>query len=164
ARTVFPGIQGGPLMHVIAAKAVAFGEALRPDFSDYARQIVANARALARALEQAGLRIVTGGTDNHLMLVDVSVRGLTGKDVETYLDEIGITVNKNTIPFDKNPPMVASGIRVGTAAITTRGMKESDMGEIAAIMGEAMGDVGRRARSAELRGRVHELTSRFGVP
>ena len=164
AKTMFPGVQGGPLMHIIAAKAVAFGEALKPEFKDYCKQIVANAKALANSLAGHGLRIVSGGTDSHLMLVDVSVRGLTGKDVETYLDEIGVTVNKNTIPFDKNPPAVASGIRIGTPAVTTRGMKEAEMEEIADIMGEAMSDIGRRARVAQLRGRVHALTAQFGVP
>jgi glycine hydroxymethyltransferase len=164
SKTTFPGIQGGPLMHVIAAKAVAFGEALKPDFKVYAGQVIANARALAQALQEAGLRIVTGGTDSHLMLVDVSVRGLTGKDVEAYLDAIGITVNKNTIPFDKNPPTVASGIRVGTPAVTTRGMKEGEMREIAAIMSEAMHDIESKARVDALRTRVYALTSGFGVP
>ena len=164
SKTTFPGIQGGPLMHIIAAKAVAFGEALQPPFKDYARQVVANAKALSEALMAGGVRIVTGGTDNHLMLVDVSSRGLTGKDVETYLDEIGITANKNTIPFDKNPPTVASGLRVGTPAVTTRGMKEAEMREIAGLMIAAMDDIGRRARTAELRDKVHELTSQFGVP
>ena len=164
AKTVFPGIQGGPLMHIIAAKAVAFHEALQPEFTFYCRQIIANAKALAQALQGHGLRIVTGGTDNHLMLVDVSVRGLTGKDVETYLDEIGITVNKNTIPFDKNPPTVASGIRVGTPAVTTRGMKEAQMREIADIMAAGMDDIGRRAHTDQLRERVYELTAQFDVP
>ena len=164
SKTTFPGIQGGPLMHIIAAKAVAFGEALQPSFKEYARQVVANAKALAEALSAGGVRIVTGGTDSHLMLLDVSSRGLTGKDVEIYLDEIGITVNKNTIPFDKNPPMVASGVRVGTPAVTTRGMKESDMREIAGLMIAAMDDVGKRARVAHLRDKVHELTAQFGVP
>jgi glycine hydroxymethyltransferase len=164
AKTVFPGIQGGPLMHIIAAKAVAFGEALEADFKTYAQAIITNAKALAEALQSKGLRIVTGGTDSHLMLVDVSVRGLTGKDVETYLDEIGITVNKNTIPFDKNPPAVASGIRVGTPAITTRGMKVAEMHEIADIMSAAMDDIGARAHIDRLRARVYELTSHFGVP
>ena len=163
-KTVFPGIQGGPLMHVIAAKAVAFGEALRPEFKTYSRQIIRNAQELARSLEAKGLRIVTGGTDNHLMLVDVSVRGLTGKAVEEYLDGIGITVNKNTIPFDKNPPAVASGIRIGTPAITTRGMQEAEMREIGDIMGEAMADIGKNSASDALRARVYELTSAFGVP
>ena len=164
AKTAFPGIQGGPLMHVIAAKAVSFAEALRPDFAAYAAQVVANAKALAAALQGKGLRIVTGGTDNHLMLVDVSVRGLTGKDVEGYLDEIGITVNKNTIPFDKNPPTVASGVRIGTPAITTRGMREAEMVEIADIIGAALDDVAARARQEQLRRRVYDLTARFGVP
>ena len=164
AKTTFPGIQGGPLMHVIAAKAVAFGEALRPDFRTYAAQIVANARTLAAALQAHGVRIVTGGTDNHLMCADVSVRGLTGKEVETYLDEIGVTVNKNTIPFDKNPPAVSSGIRIGTPAVTTRGMKEAEMTEIADIIGAALDDVGKRANIERLRARVYELTGRFGVP
>ena len=164
SKTTFPGIQGGPLMHIIAAKAVAFGEALRPDFRAYAAQIIANARSLASGLQAHGLRIVTGGTDNHLMLVDVSVRGLNGKEVEAYLDEIGITVNKNTIPFDKNPPAVASGIRIGTPAITTRGMREAEMSEIADIFGAAMDDVHARVAVEKLRGRVHELTGRFPVP
>ncbi len=164
ARTTFPGIQGGPLMHIIAAKAVAFGEALAPSFKEYARQVVANAKALADALMAGGVRIVTGGTDSHLMLVDVSSRGLTGKDVEIYLDEIGITVNKNTIPFDKNPPTIASGVRVGTPAVTTRGMKEPEMREIAGLMIAAMDDVGKRARIPQLRDKVHELTAQFGVP
>jgi glycine hydroxymethyltransferase len=164
AKTVFPGIQGGPLMHVIAAKAVAFGEALQPAFTAYAKQIVANAKTLARALEAKGLRIVAGGTDNHLMLVDVSVRGLTGKAVEEYLDTIGITVNKNMIPFDRNPPAVSSGIRIGTPAVTTRGLREPEMEEIADIIGAAMDDIGRDALRERLRRRVDELTSRFGVP
>lgn len=163
-KTVFPGIQGGPLMHVIAAKAVAFGEALKPEFKTYSRQVIRNAQELARSLEAQGLRIVTGGTDNHLMLVDVSVRGLTGKAVEEYLDGIGITVNKNTIPFDKNPPAIASGIRIGTPAITTRGMQEAEMREIGDIMGDAMADIGKNLRSDALRARVYELTSAFGVP
>ena len=164
AKNVFPMMQGGPLMHIIAAKAVAFGEALRPEFKVYARQIIDNAKALAAALTARGLRIVTGGTDTHLMLVDVSVRGLTGKDAETYLDEIGITVNKNTIPFDKNPPAVASGIRVGTPAVTTRGMREPQMREIADIMAAGMDDISRRANVERLRNRVYELTSQFDVP
>jgi len=164
SKTTFPGIQGGPLMHIIAAKAVAFAEALRPEFSDYARQVVSNARTLAETLQAGGVRIVTGGTDNHLMLVDVSSRGLTGKDVEVYLDEIGVTVNKNTIPFDKNPPSVASGVRVGTPAVTTRGMKEAEMREIGAIMIAAMDDMSSRARVDALRSRVYGLTSQFGVP
>jgi len=164
AKTVFPGIQGGPLMHIIAAKAVSFAEALAPQFKDYAKQIVANAKVLAKDLEARGLRIVTGGTDNHLMMVDVSVRGLTGKAVESYLDTIGITVNKNMIPFDKNPPAVSSGIRVGTPAVTTRGLKEPEMEEIADIMGAAMDDIESGAQRDALRARVYELTEHFGVP
>lgn len=164
AKTVFPGLQGGPLMHIIAAKAVSFSEALAPEFREYARQVVANAKALASALEGRGLRIVAGGTDNHLMLVDVSVRGLTGKAVEEYLDTIGMTVNKNTIPFDKHPPAVSSGVRVGTPAITTRGLKEPEMQIIADIMCDAMDDIGKGLRSDSLRARVYELTARFGVP
>ncbi len=164
AKTVFPGLQGGPLMHVIAAKAVSFKEALEPSFTEYAKQIVANARTLAQSLESKGLRIVAGGTDNHLMLVDVSVRGLTGKAVEEYLDTIGITVNKNMIPFDRNPPAVSSGVRIGTPAVTTRGLGEAEMKEIGDIIGAALEDIGQGERREHLRGRVDELTSRFGVP
>ncbi len=164
AKTVFPGLQGGPLMHVIAAKAVALHEASQPDFVDYAKQVVKNAQTLARALESKGLRIVAGGTDNHLMLVDVSVRGLTGKGVEEYFDQIGITVNKNMIPFDRNPPAVSSGVRIGTPAVTTRGLREADMEQIADIMGAAMDDIGRNEQREQLRARVYELTARFGVP
>jgi glycine hydroxymethyltransferase len=130
-RTVFPGIQGGPLMHIIAAKAVCFKEAATPEFATYQRQIVANAKRLASNLAAAGFRIVSGGTDNHLMLVDVFSRGLTGKVAEAALGRAAITVNKNAIPFDQNPPMVASGIRIGTPAVTTRGMREAEMDLIA---------------------------------
>jgi glycine hydroxymethyltransferase len=126
-RTVFPGIQGGPLMHVIAAKAVCFKEAMEPAFADYQRQIVANAKRLASVLASAGFRLVSGGTDTHLMLVDVFSKGITGKAAEASLGKAGITVNKNAIPFDQNPPMVASGIRIGTPAITSRGMREAEM-------------------------------------
>jgi glycine hydroxymethyltransferase len=129
-RAVFPGVQGGPLMHIIAAKAVCFKEALEPSFAEYQRQIVANAARLASSLSGHGFRLVSGGTDNHLMLVDVFSRGLTGKVAEAALGKAGITVNKNAIPFDQNPPMVASGIRVGTPAITTRGMREPEMDQI----------------------------------
>ncbi|HYJ89892.1 MAG TPA: serine hydroxymethyltransferase, partial [Pyrinomonadaceae bacterium] len=131
-RSVFPGIQGGPLIHIIAAKAVAFGEALRNDFKDYQQQIIDNAQALAETLSAAGLRLVSGGTDNHLLLVDVFLdgKGITGKDAEKALGEVEITVNKNTIPFDTNKPFVASGIRLGTPALTTRGMKEAEMRSI----------------------------------
>jgi glycine hydroxymethyltransferase len=129
-RAVFPGVQGGPLMHVIAAKAVCFREALEPSFAEYQRQIVANAARLASSLSSHGFRLVSGGTDNHLMLVDVFSKGLTGKVAEAALGKAGITVNKNAIPFDQNPPMVASGIRVGTPAVTTRGMREPEMDQI----------------------------------
>ena len=126
-RSVFPGVQGGPLMHVVAAKAVCFKEAMEPAFAVYQRQVVANAQRLAAALSAQGFRLVSGGTDNHLMLVDVFSKGLTGKVAEAALGKAGITVNKNAIPFDQNPPMVASGIRVGTPAITSRGMREPEM-------------------------------------
>jgi glycine hydroxymethyltransferase len=137
-RTVFPGVQGGPLMHIIAAKAVCFREAAEPDFAVYQRQIVANAKRLASALVTAGFRLVSGGTDNHLMLVDVFSKGITGKVAEAALGKAGITVNKNAIPFDKNPPMVASGIRVGTPAVTTRGMREPEMDVIADLLSRAL--------------------------
>ena len=129
----FPGIQGGPLMHVIAAKAVCFHEALQPEFKEYQKQIVANAQALASGLQNQGFRLVSGGTDNHLMLIDVKSKGITGKDAEKMLDDANVTVNKNTIPFETESPFITSGIRVGTPAVTSRGMKEAEMGEIAAI-------------------------------
>jgi glycine hydroxymethyltransferase len=163
-KSVFPGIQGGPLMHTIAAKAVAFGEALRPEFKRYQRQVVENARAMAEEFARAGLRLVAGGTDTHLVLVDVSVRGLTGKAVEAYLDAIGITVNKNAIPFDAQKPTVASGIRIGTPAITSRGMGVEESREIARIICDAFGDIETGAQTERLRKRVRELTSRFDVP
>jgi glycine hydroxymethyltransferase len=137
-RAVFPGVQGGPLMHIIAAKAVCFKEAMEPGFVEYQRQIVANAQRLARGLSAAGFRLVSGGTDNHLMLVDVFSKGLTGKVAEAALGKAGITVNKNAIPFDKNPPMVASGIRVGTPAVTSRGMREPEMDLIAEYISRAL--------------------------
>jgi glycine hydroxymethyltransferase len=163
-KSVFPGIQGGPLMHVIAAKAVAFGEALRPDFVTYQRQVVENARAMADEFSRAGLRLVAGGTDTHLMLVDVSVKGLTGKAVEAYLDEIGITVNKNAIPFDQQKPFVASGIRIGTPAITTRGFGVDECREVARIICKGLADIEHRADLDHLRGRVRELTIGHEVP
>jgi glycine hydroxymethyltransferase len=137
-RTVFPGVQGGPLMHIIAAKAVCLKEAAEPAFADYQRQIVANAARLAAALTAAGFRLVSGGTDNHLMLVDVFSKGITGKVAEAALDKAGITVNKNAIPFDPNPPMVASGIRLGTPAVTTRGMREDEMDTVAELITRAL--------------------------
>src|SRR5205814_2202161 len=135
----FPGLQGGPLMHVIAAKAVSFGEAQRPDFRRYAAQTIANARTLAFELERLGFRIVSGGTDNHLLLVDVTPRSLTGKIAEQALDAAGITVNKNMIPFDTRAPLDPSGIRIGTPALTTRGMREPEMRTIAGWIGEVLG-------------------------
>ena len=132
-KAMFPGIQGGPLMHVIAAKAVCFHEALQPEFKEYQKQIVANAQALAAGLQNQGFRLVSGGTDNHLMLIDVKSKGITGKDAEKMLDDANVTVNKNTIPFETESPFITSGIRVGTPAVTSRGMKEAEMGEIAAI-------------------------------
>lgn len=163
-KSVFPGIQGGPFMHAIAAKAVAFGEALRPDFTAYQQQVVDNAKAMADEFVRNGLRLVGGGTDTHLMLVDVSVKGLTGKATEEYLDEIGITVNKNAIPYDKQKPFVASGIRIGTPAITTRGFGADDCREVAKIICDGLSDIEDRAKVQALRSRVHELTARFDVP
>jgi glycine hydroxymethyltransferase len=163
-KSVFPGIQGGPFMHAIAAKAVAFGEALAPQFAVYQRQVLANARVLGEELTRSGVRLVAGGTDTHLLLVDLTPKNLTGKAVESYLDEIRITVNKNAIPFDPLKPAVTSGIRVGSPAITSRGMGESEAREIGKIIGEALDDIAERAKMDALRARVAELTSRFGVP
>jgi glycine hydroxymethyltransferase len=160
-RAVFPGIQGGPLMHVIAAKAVAFHEAAGEEFRAYQRQIVANTARLARALAGHGFRIVSGGTDNHLFLVDVASRGLTGKVSEIALDRAAITVNKNTIPFDPNPPMVASGVRIGTAAVTTRGLRESEMDEVAGLIAEVLAAPDDTAVAARVREKVRALTARF---
>ena len=160
-RTVLPGIQGGPLMHVIAAKAVAFREAQAPEWRDYQRQIVANARALAEALMARGHRLVSGGTDTHLMLVDLTARGITGKDAQEALDRAWITVNKNGIPFDTKGPMVTSGIRIGTPAVTTRGMKESEMVTIAACIDRVLTGPGNEAVEAAVRAEVAELTGRF---
>src|SRR5881398_1684514 len=137
-RTVFPGVQGGPLMHIIAAKAVCFKEAMEPVFADYQRQIVSNAKRLATALIATGFRLVSGGTDNHLMLVDVFSKGITGKVAEAALGKAGITVNKNAIPFDQNPPMTASGIRIGTPAITSRGLKEAEMDLVGGLIARAL--------------------------
>ena len=137
-KSVFPGQQGGPLVHIVAAKAVAFAEALRPEFRDYAAQIVANAKALAEALRAAGFRLVSGGTDNHLILVDVFEKGILGSEAELALGKAGITVNKNSIPWDTNPPLKPSGIRIGTPALTTRGMKEPEMRTIGAWIARAL--------------------------
>lgn len=163
-KQVFPGIQGGPLMHVIAAKAVCFQEALQPAFKDYARQIVANAQTLAAELEKAGVRIVSGGTDNHLMLADLTPLGVTGKDAATALDHALITVNKNAIPFDKQKPTVTSGIRLGTPAVTTRGMREKEMRQIAAWIGQILADPASDKRQQRVRDEVLALTDKFPVP
>jgi glycine hydroxymethyltransferase len=160
-RALFPGVQGGPLMHIIAAKAVCFKEASEPAFAVYQRQIVANARRLAGALSSAGFRLVSGGTDNHLMLVDVFSRGITGKVAEAALGKAGITVNKNAIPFDKNPPMVASGIRIGTPAVTTRGMRESEMDLIGDLIARALRSPDDDAALAMVRAEVERLCRKF---
>lgn len=161
-RNVFPGIQGGPLMHVIAGKAVCFGEALKPEFTGYARQIIANCQALCEALQQEGLRIVTGGTDNHLILADVkSSYGITGKKAEALLDEINITCNKNTIPFDQEKPFVTSGIRLGTAAMTTRGFQEEEFRQVARWITIVLKNPEDEALKAKLRQEVMEMTARY---
>lgn len=161
-KVVFPGIQGGPLMHVIGAKAVAFGEALTPEFVEYQKQVIKNAKVLAEELANHGLRIVSGGTDNHLMLVDVkSTFGLTGKVAEKVLDEVAITCNKNTIPFDTEKPFITSGIRLGTPAITTRGFKEAEMVELAGYIADALKNHDDEAKLGEIRKSVLSLTSRF---
>ena len=161
---VFPGIQGGPLMHVIAGKAVCFQEALLPSFKTYQEQIVKNSKALAEGMSRNGFRLVSGGTDNHLMQVDVGARGLTGKDSQIALDEAGVTVNKNTIPFETRSPFLASGIRLGTPAVTTRGMKEKEMAEIADMISEVLLDVKNKEAIAKVRSRVRELTGKFPLP
>jgi glycine hydroxymethyltransferase len=163
-KAVFPGIQGGPMMQTIAAKAVAFGEAQQPDFKRYQERVIANARAMGEELQRAGTRLVAGGTDTHLLLVDLGPKSLTGKAVEGYLDEIQITVNKNAIPFDPQKPAITSGIRLGSPAITSRGMGTAEAREIGKIIGEALDDVGTRQKMTRLRGRVAELTSRYDVP
>lgn len=163
-KSIFPGIQGGPMMQTIAAKAVAFREAQAPGFVDYQRRVLENARAMGEELQRAGARLVAGGTDTHLILVDVGPKHVTGKAVEGYLDEIKITVNKNGIPFDPQKPAVTSGIRIGSPAITTRGMGVAEAREIGKIVAEALDDVAARARMDVLRGRVAELTGRYDVP
>jgi glycine hydroxymethyltransferase len=160
-KSVFPGVQGGPLMHVIAAKAVAFGEALQPEFKNYAQRIVNNARAFAAALQAEGLNLVSGGTDNHLILVDVRNVGLTGKVAEHLLDEVNITTNKNTIPFDPESPFVTSGIRMGTPAVTTRGFDEEAMREVASIIALTLKNPEDQSKHDEARARVAALCARF---
>ena len=160
-KVVFPGMQGGPLVHIMAAKAVCFLEASQPSFKDYARQVVANAKALAQTLGSAGFRIISGGTDTHLMLVDVFAKGMLGSEAEKALGEAGITVNKNAIPFDTNPPMKPSGIRIGTPALTTRGMKEADMKTVGNWIAEALDHRTDAATLKKIRKQVEELAEVF---
>ncbi|GAJ97306.1 LOW QUALITY PROTEIN: serine hydroxymethyltransferase [Geomicrobium sp. JCM 19055] len=160
-KSIFPGLQGGPLMHVIAAKAVSFLEVLQPSFNDYAAQIIRNAKRLGESLQKEGINLVSGGTDNHLLLLDLTGLGLTGKVAEKALDDVGVTTNKNTIPFDPESPFVTSGIRIGTAAVTSRGFKEEDMDEIAAIIGLTLNNMEQEEKLAEARQRVKTLTSKF---
>ncbi|WP_127068467.1 MULTISPECIES: serine hydroxymethyltransferase [unclassified Veillonella] len=160
-KSIFPGIQGGPLMHVIAAKAVAFGEALQPEFKEYAKQVIVNAQTLADALQQEGFTIVSGGTDTHVLLVDLRAVGLTGKVAEHVLDEVGITCNKNTIPFDPESPFVTSGIRLGTPALTTRGLNAEDMKEIASIISLVLKQPENTAVLAEAKQRVATLCEKY---
>ncbi len=160
-KAIFPGIQGGPLMHIIAAKAVGFKEALKDEFVDYQEQVVKNARTLGEKLEDYGMRLVSGGTDNHLLLVDLTNMDITGKKAETVLDEVSITVNKNTIPFEERSPMVTSGIRLGTPAVTTRGMKESEMEKIGELIYEILKNCDDETRLQEIESEVLELTEQF---
>lgn len=160
-KTVFPGTQGGPLMHVIAAKAVCFLEAMQPEFIAYSKQVLANAQALAQGLQAAGFRVVSGGTDTHVMLVDVFSKGVRGREAEESLDRARITVNKNAIPFDVNPPLNPSGIRLGSPAATTRGFGETEMREVASAIAEVLGNIGSEAAIAAVRRRVEALTERF---
>jgi glycine hydroxymethyltransferase len=160
-KSVFPGIQGGPLVHVVAAKAVCFAEAMTPEFVEYQKQVLANARALAGGLAEAGFRVVSGGTDTHLLLVDVFAKGIRGKEAEVALDKACITANKNTIPFDVNPPLNPSGIRLGSPAVTTRGFRESEMREVASLIAEVLSNLGSDQNIAAVRRRVASLTDRF---
>jgi glycine hydroxymethyltransferase len=160
-KVVFPGVQGGPLVHVVAAKAVCFKEAMQPSFVDYQKQVVANARALARTLMDQGFRLVSGGTDTHLVLMDVFSKGVKGKEAEEALDRARITVNKNAIPFDVNKPFNPSGIRLGSPAVTTRGFKEPEMAEVGALIAEVIHNIGNEQAIAAVRQRVEALTARF---
>jgi glycine hydroxymethyltransferase len=160
-KVVFPGTQGGPLVHVIAAKAVCFREAMTPEFVTYQKQVLANARTLASTLAEAGYRVVSGGTDTHLMLIDVFSKGVRGRDAEKALDRAAITVNKNAIPFDVNPPLNPSGIRLGSPAVTTRGFREVEMREVGALIAETLRDVSSESVIAAVRQRVAALTARF---
>jgi glycine hydroxymethyltransferase len=163
-RQVFPGLQGGPLMHTIAAKAVCFREALQPAFQQYSRDILRNAQTLARILVEGGLRLVSGGTDNHLMLVDLTPFNTTGRDAATALEKAGITVNKNAIPFDPKPPAVTSGVRLGTPAITTRGLRESETAQLAEWILDVLKHPGDEARQQSIRAEVATLCRRFPIP
>ncbi len=160
-KSVFPGVQGGPLVHVVAAKAVCLHEAMQPEFVAYQKQVLANARSLAAALAAQGFRIVSGGTDTHLMLVDVFAKGLRGREAETALDRAYVTVNKNTIPFDANPPLNPSGVRLGSPAVTTRGFREKEMEEVGALIAQALADIASEENLAAVRRRVTALTERF---
>jgi glycine hydroxymethyltransferase len=162
-KSVFPGNQGGPLVHVVAAKAVCFKEAMTDQFRAYQNQVVGNAKALSQAVAEGGYRIVSGGTDTHLFLVDVHGKGLTGKEAEAALEEASITVNKNTIPFDQHPPLVTSGIRVGTPALTTRGMKESEMRQIGTWMTRVLDRPDSETVKASVREKVRDLAGRFPI-
>ena len=162
-RALFPGVQGGPLVHIVAAKAVAFKEALSPEFKQYQGQIVKNAKALCDGVREAGFRIVSNGTDNHLFMTDVFSKGITGKDGQNFLEAANITVNKNTIPFDQNKPMVASGLRIGTPAVTTRGLREADMKTIASLMARVLDAKGDATVTAEVKRDVKELCDRFPI-
>ena len=158
---IFPGMQGGPLMHVIAAKAVAFGEALRPEFKEYQAQVVKNAKVLAQCLTDAGYDLVSGGTDNHLMLLDLSKRDITGKEAEHALDLAGITANKNTVPFETRSPFVTSGVRIGTAALTTRGMKEGDMQKVGGWIVDVLANAQNETRLGEISKDVEKFATQF---
>lgn len=163
-RAVFPGLQGGPHMHIIAAKAVAFGEALRPEFQDYAKQVIKNANHLANKLTELGYKLISGGTDTHLILMDLTNKGVVGKEVQAALDRVGITLNKNTIPFDPNPPFNPSGIRFGTPAVTTRGMKEPEMESIAHWMNEVITNIKDESIYPRVKAEVMEMCKNFPVP
>ena len=161
--TIFPGIQGGPLMHVIAAKAAAFKEALDPSFKEYQQQVLKNCQALAGALTANGFRLVSGGSDNHLLLVDMTPKGVSGKKAEKALDKAGITVNKNGIPFDQRPPTITSGIRIGTPALTTRGMKEKEMEVIAGWFDEILANIDNEDKLLQIKGKVKDFCCRFPI-
>jgi glycine hydroxymethyltransferase len=162
-RAVFPGMQGGPHEHIIAAKAVAFGEALKPEFQEYSSQVIKNAKVLAEDFIQKGFRVISGGTDNHLMVVDMTSKGLSGKEAEVVLDKVGISVSRSTIPNDPNPPMNPSGVRFGTPAITTRGMREDDMKKVASWIDEAISNKDNEAELSRIKEEVKEFCLKFPV-